>query len=101
MTRGCAWCTGLAVGMASPAASDDRWPSCGRHPGRGYVDGFGPDAMVPRNNGREPIPTRVEAVACAFCLPIADVERWSPACVNTFYRVAERRGYLIPEETAA
>lgn len=45
--------------------------------------------------------TRVEAVAQAYCLPVADVERWGVTTVRAFYNAAVNRGWLTPEAAAA
>lgn len=39
--------------------------------------------------------TRVEAVAQAYGLTVADVERWPGSVVETFHRNAVRRGWLV------
>ena len=40
--------------------------------------------------------TPTEAVAGAYGLSIAEVSRWEPDLVATFYRAAVNRGWLVP-----
>ena len=44
--------------------------------------------------------TMAAAVAVAFNLDVEDVEHWPERTVGIFYRVASRRGLLMPEVAA-